>query len=147
LASKFRIWMEFDQTPQAVPCSSWHSLQWQAGTATCILVPNSTITLLLKMHPKTQLNRRKLDKQTGKRVVDRLIIQCAYDRVRPPDLPPACAQQQAPAMLLPKQCSCFGRCQMTGPLMPTVNLCGKVRNTNTLGYCYMKILCFFWVVS
>ena len=99
--------------------------------------------LLLNMHPKTQLNRRKLDKQTGKRVVDGLIIQCgAYDRGRPPDLPPACAQKKAPAMLQ-KQYSCFGRCQMTGSLMPTANLCGKVRNTNILGYCYMMILCFF----
>ena len=53
---------------------------------------------------KTQLNRRKLDKQTGERVVDRLIIQCAYDRVRPPDSQPSCVptgtRNASKAMLL-----------------------------------------------
>ena len=33
---------------------------------------------------KTQLNKRKLDLQTGERIIDRLIIQRAYDRVAPP---------------------------------------------------------------
>ena len=36
-----------------------------------------------KCAKKTQLNKRKLDEQTGERLIDRLIIQRAYDRVVP----------------------------------------------------------------
>jgi hypothetical protein len=39
---------------------------------------------LKKAGHKTQLNKRKLDIQTGQRMIDRLIIQFAYDRVHCP---------------------------------------------------------------
>ena len=41
---------------------------------------------LKKAAHKTQMNMKKLDIQTGERMIDRLIIQYAYDRVMPLDM-------------------------------------------------------------